>query len=76
MMSWYSQDDKEIINPDKLFVSCDEDYELDYIVDRLVERWGVDRYSAKRAVENCCNRVQPPHPRDEFLECLKDELGL
>jgi len=75
-MSWYNQDDKEIIDPDKPFVSCDEDYELDYIVDILVERWGVDRYSAERAVENCCNKVQPPRPRDEFLECLRDELGL
>jgi hypothetical protein len=76
MMSWYNQDNPEEEIIDRPYVSCDEDYELGYIIDRLVKKWGVDRYLAKKAVENCCNKVPPPHPRDEFLECLKDELGL
>ena len=43
-MSWYNQDDKKKKVIDRLYVSCDEDYEIDYFVDKIVKELGVDRY--------------------------------
>ena len=75
-MSWYNQDDKKKKVIDRLYVSCDEDYEIDYLVDKIVNELGVDRYLAERAVNACCDEVPAPRSRDAFWECLKDELGL
>ena len=74
-MGWEEKDDKKIIVPDKSFVSCDEDYEKDMIVKKLVKEWKISKEKAEQAVNECCEEEKPPYLRNEFVECLKRKLG-
>ena len=75
-MSWYDQDNKKKKVIDKSYVSCDEHYEVDALVGKVVKELGIGRDLAKKAVNACCDKVSAPRSRDAFWECLKDELGL
>ena len=73
-MNWKKIDDKEIIHPDKPFVSCDEEYEISYIVNNLVKKLKINSIFAKKAVKDCCKEVKSPHPREKFIDCLKKKI--
>ena len=75
-MGWEERDDKKIIVPDKPFVSCDEDYEKDTIIEKLTKEWKVSKEEAEQAVNECCKEEKAPRPRDEFIECLRRKLGM
>ena len=73
-MDWEKLDDKEIIHPDKPFVSCDEEYEINYIVNNLVKKLKINLILAKKAVRDCCEEIKAPHLREEFIDCLKKKI--
>jgi len=75
-MGWNEVDNKLKIRHDMSYVSCDEEYELQYTKDIIKEEFphlsdtGIDR-----AIESCCRSVPAPRPRTDYVECLKSELG-
>ncbi len=76
-MSWEDIDDKVKKAIDRDYVSCSEDYELNYIKAVLRQYYG-NAVSEKRindAITHCCNKIKGNRPREEFSRCIADELG-
>lgn len=74
-MGWNEVDNKVKTKIDKLFVSCTEDWEIDYIKKMIKEEF--PQYSdieIENAIEECCKEVSPPRPRIDFLKCLEKRL--
>jgi len=56
-------DNPNKINPDKPFVSCEEEYELEYLA---------NKYNVSISlVRQCCEEVPAPHSRKKVEECIK-----
>ena len=74
-MGWNEVDDKLKKGRDSNFVSCVQDYELDYIKKVVKEEFpSLSDAKIDVALKSCCNSVSPPRPRKEFINCLKREL--
>ncbi len=75
-MSWEQIDDKHKRQFDAKFVSCDEDYEKEYLKKLILDSFpGV--YTEKQidaAISHCCKAIPAPRPRSTFMTCLKNEL--
>jgi len=56
-------DNPNEIKPDKPFVSCEEEYELEYLVDKY--NVSID------LVRQCCENTEPPHSREKVEECIE-----
>ena len=75
-MGWNNLDDRLAKKSDSVFVSCEEQYELDRIKKAIKEEFPYfsdDRID--KAMKKCCVEVDVPRLRIEYLECLKYELG-
>lgn len=76
-MSWNDVDNKLKKKFDANFVACSEDYELDYIRDLVKEHYPhLEEDDIDTAIGWCCGEEDPPRPRQNFMECLKRELGI
>lgn len=75
-MSWDKIDDKLKKGIDAKFVSCEEDYEIDYIR-KVIQNFfpGLARNEIDPAISHCCKSIKPPRPRKAFVACLKEQLG-
>jgi hypothetical protein len=70
-MSWNNVDDKHKKRYDKNFVSCDERYERDYIIQIILEEFpNLTRARVEAAVDHCCKSISAPRPRNRFWECV------
>ena len=69
---WPEYDNKKIRDGrDRSKVSCEEKWEIDYIVERLKKHFPYKTESAiRQAISGCCASVKAPRPRKEFLECV------
>ena len=75
-MSWTNVDDKHKKKYDRLFVSCEEPYEKEYIINTIMEEFPfLKRESVERAVEHCCKKIPAPRERGRFLQCVADNIG-
>ena len=75
--NWDSEDNKHKRQADKLFVSCTENYEIEYIVAKFKRHFPrLTETSIKSAISKCCKSVKPPRPRKEFETCVARRLGL
>ena len=75
-MGWKEIDDKLKRRRDALYVSCDEEWELDYLKDLILEEFPeFSEEEVEQALKECCERVSAPRPRTDFLECLQSILG-
>ncbi|MGO9117087.1 MAG: hypothetical protein ACLQPD_05685 [Desulfomonilaceae bacterium] len=76
-MSWNKVDDKLKKDTDARFVSCEEDYELDYVRD-VIEKSFPGKYTKVKidaAIAHCCKSIKAPRPRKDFVECLRKQLS-
>lgn len=70
-------DNLEKVKQDKKFVSCKEKYELDYIKKEMKTKYPeLTDAEIDEALENCCQEVPPPRPRDKYMECLEGKLNI
>jgi len=76
-MSWEDIDNKLKKARDKLFVSCEEDYELSYVKKVLKEHYGstVTDGQINDAITHCCNTIKAPRKREDFSKCIHRQLG-
>jgi hypothetical protein len=58
-------------NPDTHFFSCEEQWERDYLRDkihRIYPEFGIQQIES--AIALCCKSTPPPRPRNPFVECV------
>ncbi|MGB2868419.1 MAG: hypothetical protein WBD36_08210 [Bacteroidota bacterium] len=76
-MGWNEFDDKHRKQVDKYFVSCEGPYERQIIKRLLKEEFPfLTDATIDIAIEHCCKTVYPPRPRNVFIGCLRERLGL
>ena len=63
---WNNKDDKKRIKRDRNYVSCDERYGSEK--EKFEE---YEKLYGKDKIDECCKRVKPPRPREEFERCLQ-----
>jgi hypothetical protein len=76
-VGWNEVDNKHKKQYDKNFVACDESYERAYIKKIVKEEFPASSDSAiDTAIASCCASISAPRPRDKFLACMKQKLGV
>lgn len=76
-MGWENVDNKHKKAIDSEFVSCEEEYEITYLVKFITEEYDwITEADIRKAIALCCLKIDAPRPRDEFLRCLKHNLGV
>ncbi|MBE7172483.1 MAG: hypothetical protein INR73_17995 [Williamsia sp.] len=57
-------------------VACEEAWETNYIVDKLQKHFPDKSDLAIRcAIRRCCEAMEAPRPREDFIECIIDKLA-
>lgn len=76
-MSWENVDNKHKKHIDSLYVSCEEDYEINYLIKIIKEEYlWISELEIRKAIASCCVSIKSPRPRDKFMKCLKNNLGV
>jgi hypothetical protein len=76
-MGWNNVDDKHKKEMDKFYVSCEEDYEVNYLVKIIKEEYPyIAELDIRKAITSCCLQIKAPRKREEFMICLKNKLGV
>jgi hypothetical protein len=74
-MSWNNVDNKHKKRYDKNFVSCEEQYERQYVIDTILDEFPqYTKEKVEAAVNHCCRTIPAPRARITFLECLANYL--
>lgn len=75
--NWSDYDNRKMRYTDSKFFACTESWEVDYLIDKITKTYsGKSRQIVKQAIENCCSQLGPPHPREQFVQCVLKRLGL
>ena len=73
--SWSDYDNKKKRWEDRFFFSCEESWEVDYLVAKIKRIYPAKSESAIRAaIISCCKEVSAPRPRDKFVRCVMSKL--
>ena len=57
--------------------ACTETWEVDDLVTKIHKHHSTLSTSAIRdAIKACCNSIGSPHPREKFVKCVTDRLGI
>jgi hypothetical protein len=74
--SWSDYDIKKKKWEDRFFFSCEEIWEVNYLVEKLRKHFPFKTDTAIRtAITACCSEVSAPRPRDKFVECVTKRLS-
>lgn len=74
---WENYDDRKKKKGDANFFSCDEDWEVDYLVDKIHKQYpSIPVVNIRNAIKQCCQTVHGNKPRAKFVECVMDRLGI
>jgi hypothetical protein len=72
---WSDYDNKKKKREDRFFFSCDESWEVDYLVGKIRKIYPSKTETAVRAaIASCCKEVSAPRPRDKFVRCVMGKL--
>ena len=75
-MGWNEIDNKFKKKYDKQFVSCEEVYEREYIINLIMENFSdIPRERIEKAISQCCKELSDPRETKDFWECLSNKLG-
>lgn len=74
---WSDYDNKKKKKEDRLFFSCEESWEVDYLVRKLKKYYpGKTDAQIISAIRACCNSISAPRPRDKFVACVTAKLDI
>ena len=75
---WEDYDNRKIRDQrDRSKFSCDEPWEVDYLVKKIRAKFpALSEQTIRTAVSECCKTVPAPRLRPQFLECVMKRLGL
>lgn len=72
---WSDYDNKKKKQEDRLNFSCEEPWEVDYLIGKIKKVYPLKTETAIRAaISSCCNAVAAPRPRDKFVRCVMNKL--
>jgi len=72
---WSDYDNRKKKREDRLFFSCEETWEVEYLVNKLRKHFPYKTDSAIRAaINSCCQTVRAPRPRQTFVDCVTSKL--
>lgn len=74
---WSDYDNRKIRDKrDGSKFSCEEQWEVDYLINKLRKHFPYKTDSAIRsAISACCTVVKAPRPRNTFVECVVASLS-
>jgi hypothetical protein len=74
---WSDYDNRKIRdNRDKSKFSCEESWEVDYLVRKTQKHFPLKTEAQIRtAITSCCLTVKAPRPREEFVKCVAGKLA-
>jgi len=73
---WSEYDDRKKKKEDRLFVSCEETWEVEYLINKIHKNFPqFTREQIHAAIKQCCHSVAAPRPRKTFVECVMKRLG-
>ena len=73
---WEDYDNRKIRDGrDRSKFSCDEVWEVNYLIGKLKRHFPYKTENAIReAITDCCEMILAPRPREEFVECVISRL--
>jgi hypothetical protein len=75
--NWETYDNRKKKGEDSRYFSCTEDWEVDYLIQKISEMYPfLSREVIKGAIQSCCQVVRAPRPRRIFVQCVVQRLGL
>lgn len=73
--SWADYDNRKKKREDRLYFSCEEEWEVDYLVLKIKKIYpSKSEFAIRAAIASCCMIVKPPRPRDTFVRCVMGKL--
>lgn len=71
-IDWEDFDNRAIKDGrDRNKFSCDEQWEVDYLVKILCSHFrNISEHEIRAAISACCSEVIAPRPREEFVDCV------
>jgi hypothetical protein len=72
---WSDYDNRKKIE-DRLFFSCEEAWEVDYLLDKI-RKYVPHKTDAeiRQAILSCCTEIPAPRPRNTFVTCLMENYN-
>ena len=72
---WSDYDDKKKKHADARFFSCEEVWEVDYLVKKIKKHEPYKTEDAiRKAIASCCLTIPAPRPREKFVKCVMGKL--
>lgn len=73
--NWSDYDNKKKKWEDRSFFSCEESWEVDYLVSKIRKIYPSKSESAVRAaITSCCKEISAPRPREKYVRCVMSKL--
>lgn len=74
---WSDYDNKKKKGVDARFFSCEEQWERDYLINKILKHYPYKTKDAiAKAISSCCSSPSMPSnkPRKQFVECVMSKL--
>jgi hypothetical protein len=72
---WSDYDNKKKKKEDRLYFSCEESWEVEYLVEKLQPHYPKkSETDIRNAIKSCCTTVSSPRPREKFVDCVTSKL--
>jgi len=71
---WSDYDKRKLTFQDRLFFSCDERWEVEYLIKKIKNHTTKTEAQIRLAIGSCCVIVPGNKPRDKFVECVMARL--
>jgi len=72
---WEDYDNRKIRDArDGRFFSCEEPWEVDYLVKKIKKHSIRSEQEIRNAIVSCCRTVAAPRPRKALVECVMSKL--
>lgn len=74
---WSDYDNLKKKRVDDRFFSCSESWEVDYLVRKIKKHHPeILEQRIRMAVSDCCDKNMGNNPREKFIGCVMDRLGV
>lgn len=73
---WSEYDNRKLKKVDRLFFSCEEKWEVDYLIKKIKKVYPhLDVNDIAFSISACCKIVDAPRPREAFINCVITSLS-
>lgn len=74
---WSYYDNLKKTGVDAYFFSCNESWEVDYLVGKIKKHHSeISEQRIRSAISDCCNKDMGNNPREKFVGYVMDRLGI